>query len=106
MDFFGIGGWELVLIFVVILIVVGPGKLPEIARTIGKTIRAVRKASADITTAVSHELDIAEQETKSHLPSKENQTAVVKATPATSPPEETARDRQPIPPPEGQLQKQ
>jgi len=33
MDFFGIGPWEILLIIIVALIVVGPGKIPEIART-------------------------------------------------------------------------
>ena len=62
MDFFGIGPWEILLIIIVALIVVGPGKIPEIARTLGKTIRAVRKASAELTTAVTRELEAAGKE--------------------------------------------
>ena len=46
MDFFGIGAWEILLILVVALIVIGPGKLPGIARTLGKTMRVIRKASS------------------------------------------------------------
>ena len=65
MEFFGIGPWELLLILVIALIVVGPGKLPQIARTLGKTVRAVRKASAELTTAVSKELEAAEKADKS-----------------------------------------
>ncbi len=61
MDFFGIGPWEILLILVIALIVVGPGKLPGIARTLGKTMRAIRKASAELTTAVSKELEAAEK---------------------------------------------
>jgi sec-independent protein translocase protein TatA len=65
MDFFGIGPLELLLILIVALIVVGPGKLPGIARTIGKTVRAVRKASAELTTAVTREMEAVEKAEKS-----------------------------------------
>lgn len=60
MDFFGIGGWEILLILVITLIVLGPGKIPEIARTLGRTIRAIRKASSDLTVAVTRELESAQ----------------------------------------------
>ena len=64
MDFFGIGLGEVLLILVVALIIWGPKRLPEIARTMGKTIRALRKATYDITSQVTRELDIQEKETK------------------------------------------
>ncbi len=57
MDFFGIGPWEILLILIVALMVVGPKKLPEIARTLGKTMRAIKKASGDFTTAVTREIE-------------------------------------------------
>ncbi len=61
MDFFGMGIGEILLILVIVLIIWGPGKLPEIARTLGKTIRALRKASLDLTTQISKELDTEEK---------------------------------------------
>lgn len=42
---FGIGIPELVIILVIILIVFGTGKLPEIGGALGKGIRNFRKAS-------------------------------------------------------------
>lgn len=57
MDFFGIGPLEVLLILIVALIVFGPGRLPEIARTLGKTIRAVRKATFDLTAQVTKEFE-------------------------------------------------
>lgn len=42
---FGISLPELLLIFVLILVVLGPEKLPEVARWVGKGLREVRKAS-------------------------------------------------------------
>ena len=50
---FGIGVPELILILVVGLIVFGPGKLPEMGRTLGKGIREFRKASNALTQAIN-----------------------------------------------------
>ena len=52
---FGIGFSEIILIVVVLLLVVGPQKLPELAKTFGKGMRVVRKASADLRAAVNFE---------------------------------------------------
>jgi len=42
----GIGPIHLIFVLVIALIVVGPGKLPEVGGAIGKSIREFRKASA------------------------------------------------------------
>lgn len=62
MGFLGIGPWEILLIIILALIVLGPGKLTDFARTLGKTIRAIRKYGTDLTTAVTRELDKAQEE--------------------------------------------
>jgi sec-independent protein translocase protein TatA len=64
MDFFGIGTGEILLIIVVALIIWGPKRLPEIARTLGRTMRALKKASYDLTSQVTKELDIEETDGK------------------------------------------
>ncbi len=46
--FFDISGGEIFIIMIIILIVFGPGKIPEIARKIGKGMAEVRKASNTI----------------------------------------------------------
>lgn len=58
MTLFGIGPGELVLIFILALIIFGPQRLPEVARTIGKAINDFRKTSEEVTTAVARELDV------------------------------------------------
>jgi sec-independent protein translocase protein TatA len=46
------GPWELILVLVIVLIIFGPGKLPDIGNAIGKGIREFRRASSDIEDAV------------------------------------------------------
>ncbi|KUG04565.1 twin-arginine translocation protein tata [hydrocarbon metagenome] len=43
-----IGPWELIFILLVALIVVGPGKLPEVAKGIGKATREFKKATSGV----------------------------------------------------------
>ncbi len=62
MDLFGMGTGEILLIVVVALIIWGPGRIVEIARTLGKTVRAFRKAASDLTTAVTKEVNIEEKD--------------------------------------------
>jgi TatA/E family protein of Tat protein translocase len=57
MDFLGIGPWELILILIIAFIIFGPGRLPEIARAMGKGIHQLKRASTDFSVAVSREMD-------------------------------------------------
>lgn len=41
------GPWELVLILVIVLIIVGPGKLPQVGQSMGKAIQNFRKAKEE-----------------------------------------------------------
>jgi Tat protein translocase TatB subunit len=45
---FGIGMPELLIIFVIALIVIGPKKLPDLARALGKGMAEFRKATSEI----------------------------------------------------------
>lgn len=46
------GPLELVIILVIALLILGPGKLPDVGSAIGKSIREFRKASSDVQDAV------------------------------------------------------
>lgn len=82
MGFSGIGIWEIAVILVVILLILGPHRLPEIGRTLGKAFRAIKKASADLSTSITREIE----ETKSQQPSSPaNLPASDKPSPASQP---------------------
>jgi sec-independent protein translocase protein TatA len=49
------GPWELILLLVIVLIIFGPGKLPDIGNAVGKGIREFRKASSDLEDSVRGE---------------------------------------------------
>lgn len=44
---FGFGVPELLLILVVLLVVVGPGKLPQLGSALGETLKSFRKGAND-----------------------------------------------------------
>ncbi len=46
------GPLELVIILVIALLVLGPGRLPDVGSALGKSLREFRKASSDIQDAV------------------------------------------------------
>ena len=41
------GPWELVFILAIVLIIFGPGKLPQLAESMGKAIKGFKKAQQD-----------------------------------------------------------
>jgi sec-independent protein translocase protein TatA len=49
------GPAELIVLLVIVLIIFGPGKLPDIGNAVGKGIREFRKASTDLEESVRGE---------------------------------------------------
>lgn len=49
---FGIGGGELVLILLVVLLAVGPDQMPKMLKTVGRGMREVRKATRELQSSV------------------------------------------------------
>jgi TatA/E family protein of Tat protein translocase len=54
---FGLGVWEIAVIAVVALLVLGPDKLPSAAKSLGKALRDFRRAGDDIKQQMLGELD-------------------------------------------------
>lgn len=46
------GPVELIIILVIALLILGPGKLPDVGSALGKSIREFRKASTDLSDSV------------------------------------------------------
>jgi sec-independent protein translocase protein TatA len=52
-----IGGWEMVLILAVALVLFGGKKLPELAKGLGQGIREFKKASSEVTNEMHRSLE-------------------------------------------------
>ena len=50
---FNIGPGELIIVLIIALIVVGPGKLPDVGAALGKSIKEFRKAATDVKESTS-----------------------------------------------------
>ena len=48
-----IGPVELIIILVIALLILGPGKLPDVGAAVGKSIKEFRKATQDVTDTVN-----------------------------------------------------
>ncbi|QGY41710.1 twin-arginine translocase subunit TatB [Pseudodesulfovibrio cashew] len=61
---FGIGGPELLIICVVALIVIGPKKLPEMLRSLGKGVAEFKRMGNDVKSTLDEEVTKAEAEAR------------------------------------------
>ena len=55
---FGIGMPELLVILVVALVVLGPNRLPELAKTLGKAMAEFRRQTTDIMDDFQHQMRV------------------------------------------------
>jgi TatA/E family protein of Tat protein translocase len=59
--FGSIGMPELIIIFVIALIIFGPRKLPELGRSLGKSLAEFKKASNELKSTLEEEIRLEEQ---------------------------------------------
>jgi sec-independent protein translocase protein TatA len=78
--FGSIGMPELIIIFVIALIIFGPRKLPELGKSLGKSLAEFKKASNELRNTLEEEIRIEEQKTE----------AAKQAPPVASPPPTTS----------------
>jgi sec-independent protein translocase protein TatA len=80
--FGSIGMPELIIIFVIALIIFGPRKLPELGRSLGKSLAEFKKASNELKSTLEEEIRLEEQ--RSTL--EEKKAATQSAQSVTAPP--------------------
>ena len=81
---FGIGPGELIIVLIIALIVVGPGKLPDVGSALGKSIREFRRAASDVQEATKLETPAAAP-TPAPVPAPAPQTPAPAAPVAAAP---------------------
>ncbi len=100
--FGSIGMPELIVIFVIALLVFGPRKLPDLGRSLGRTLAEFRKASNELRNTLEEEVRLDEQKAAvpvSTIPQPPPPQAAVR-TPAEAPATEAAgRVTTDVPPP-------
>ncbi len=82
-----IGMPELIVIFVIALIIFGPRKLPELGRSLGKSINEFKRASNELKSTLEEEIRLEEQRQKQDEAAKAAQAASLAAAPDTHAPE-------------------
>jgi sec-independent protein translocase protein TatA len=85
---FGIGMPELIIIMVIALIVIGPQKLPELARSLGKGLAEFKKATEDF----KHNMDAETKSAEEKEPSAKLAEVKLQAEPGTVKPSEELKD--------------
>jgi sec-independent protein translocase protein TatA len=88
--FGSIGMPELIIIFVIALIIFGPRKLPELGRSLGKSLAEFKKASNELKSTLEEEIRLEEQRStleasKAATAAQATTTAATATTAATVP---------------------
>ena len=96
--FGSIGMQELIIIFVIALIIFGPRRLPDLGKSLGKSIAEFKRASNELRNTLEDEIRVEEQ--KLAKPAAAPETASPEtASPETAPPETAAPETAPAPEP-------
>ncbi len=79
--FGSIGMPELIIIFVIALIIFGPRKLPELGRSLGKSLAEFKRASNELKSTLEEEIRIEEQQQRTEAPKATTGPTVVASDP-------------------------
>src|SRR5215470_17715895 len=88
---------HIVVLFIVVLVVFGPHKLPELARGLGKLMAEFRKASTDFKLAFEEEMRNMERQAREAERKKQMDAAAASAAATKSTPSEPSLEETPKP---------
>jgi sec-independent protein translocase protein TatA len=94
--FGSIGMPELIIIFVIALIIFGPRKLPELGRSLGKSLAEFKKASNELKSTLEEEIRLEEQRTSFETSKAANAAQATAAASAPEDPASPAEERVPV----------
>jgi sec-independent protein translocase protein TatA len=95
--FGSIGMPELIIIFVIALIIFGPRKLPELGRSLGKSLAEFKKASNELKSTLEEEIRLEEQRTAFEASKAANGTQAQASTAAPTVPVDPTAPEEPVP---------
>lgn len=95
--FGSIGMPELIVIFVIALIIFGPRKLPELGKSLGKSIAEFKRASNELRNTLEEEIRVDEQRQKTPAPAPAATAIPAAATPVTHIETAAASPAEPVP---------
>ena len=93
--FGSVGMPELLIILVIALIIFGPRKLPELGRSLGKSLGEFKRASNELRNTLEEEVRVEEQkDQRSKMEAEQNSAidAAKSATPGTTSPDAAHKD--------------
>jgi len=88
--FGNLGMGELIVIFTIALLIFGPRKLPELGKSLGKSIAEFKKASNELRNTLEEEIRLEEQRESAKIPPSASTPAAPSAPVETPPPAQTA----------------
>jgi len=95
---FGIGTPELLVILLVALIVLGPQRLPEIAKALGKALAELRRATSGLSEELQNARIMLEDEARAHERATRQKPAVLANVPTNAPTEAPGAAPAPVAP--------